>query len=77
MKNRDKLSYMDRELDMYDHEQPFPDDLWEDIKNAWEEYITPRTKEELDKRVFMTFEEFLRENNPHLLERILEVRETL
>lgn len=62
---------------MYDHEQPFPDDLWEDVKNAWEEYITPRNKEELKKRVFMTFEEFLRENNPRLLEQILEVRETL
>jgi hypothetical protein len=68
---------MDRELDMYDHEQPFPDDLWEDIKNAWEEYITPRTKEELDKRVFMTFQQFLEERNPQLLLRILEVRETL
>ena len=68
---------MDRELDMYDHEQPFPDDLWEEIKNAWEEYITPRTKEELNKRVFMTFQQFLEERNPQLLLRILEVRETL
>ena len=68
---------MDRELDMYDHEQPFSEDLWEDIKNAWEEYITPQTKEELDKRVFMTFQQFLEERNPQLLERILEVRETL
>ena len=70
-------SSMDRELDMYDHEQPFPDDLWEEIKNAWEEYITPRTKEELNKRVFMTFQQFLEERNPQLLLRILEVRETL
>ena len=68
---------MDRELDMYDHEQPFSEDLWEEIKNAWEEYITPRTKEELDKRVFMTFQHFLEERNPQLLLRILEVRETL